>query len=80
MSQTPLTTSPRSAQEAYVHRNGYHGPVCRETPLRGRQTVCSGKCRAARWRRQRETTREARDREIRELLEAALQKLEGPCS
>jgi len=41
--------------------------------LEGRQGVaCSDKCRAARWRRQRETTRQVRDREIRELLEAAM--------
>jgi hypothetical protein len=38
------------------------------------QTVCSGKCRAARWRRQQKTTREAHDREIRELLKAASPK------
>jgi hypothetical protein len=45
--------------------------------LRGGQRVaCSEKCRAARWRRQQEATREARDRKIRELLKAALRKLE----
>src|SRR4029450_9241864 len=54
--------------------DGLSCPVCRETPLRRRQTVCSGKCRAARWRRQQETTREAHDREIRELLKAASPK------
>src|SRR4029434_394365 len=54
-------------------------PVCERTRLRPRQTVCSGKCRAARWRRQQETTRAARDREIRELFEAALKTLEVPC-
>ena len=44
--------------------------------LEGRQGVtCSDKCRAARWRRQRETTRQVRDREIRELLEAAMRAL-----
>ena len=44
--------------------------------LEGRQGVaCSDKCRAARWRRQRETTRQVRDREIRELLEAAMRVL-----
>jgi len=58
---------------------GLSCPVCERTPLRPRQTMCSGKCRAARWRRQREATREARDRKIRELLEAALKKLEMPC-
>ena len=51
-------------------------PVCR-AQLTGRQRACSGKCRAAlsRWRRAQ--GREARDQEIRALLEAALRKLEG---
>ena len=37
--------------------------------------ACSGKCRAALSRRQREAEREVRDRAIRALLEAALRKL-----
>jgi len=41
-------------------------PVCKERLLRGRQTVCCGRCRAKRWRE----TRTARDPEIRAALEA----------
>jgi hypothetical protein len=35
-------------------------PVCKERLLRGRQTVCSGRCRAKRWR----DPRAARDPDI----------------
>jgi peptide/nickel transport system substrate-binding protein len=38
-------------------------------------TFCSGRCRAAWHRRRHEEAREARDREIRALLQAALRKL-----
>jgi hypothetical protein len=31
-------------------------PVCKERPLKGRQTVCSGSCRAERWREKRGST------------------------
>jgi hypothetical protein len=44
-------------------------PVCREWPLRGRQTVCSGRCRAKRWRQ----THATRDPEIRAALKAIAQ-------
>jgi hypothetical protein len=50
-------------------------PVCRERPLRGAQTVCSPKCRAARHRQRRDAARQQRDAEVRALLEAALQLL-----
>ena len=43
--------------------------VCQETVLRGRQTVCSGRCRAKRWRE----TQASRDPEIRAALEAIAQ-------
>ena len=49
-------------------------PICRTTPLRGRQTVCSPRCRAKRHRQRRDEARHARDAEIRE-LEAALRRL-----
>jgi hypothetical protein len=42
-----------------------------QKPLKPGQKVCSPRCRAASWRR----AREARDREVRELLEAALRTL-----
>ena len=57
---------------------GSRCPVCQERPIRGRQTVCSGSCRAKRWRaRKVEHLRASasRDEEIRVLLETALKKL-----
>ena len=59
-------------------------PVCRERPIEGRQTACSARCRAVRWRqgradlsRRREaalTARvealERRDREAQAVLDA----------
>jgi hypothetical protein len=53
-------------------------PVCRERPLAGRQSVCSPRCRARRWRAQvgdRRLAAVRRDDEIRSLLETALAKL-----
>jgi predicted nucleic acid-binding Zn ribbon protein len=44
---------------------GSRCPVCQENVLQGRQTVCSGRCRAKRWR----DSRVARDPEIRAALE-----------
>ena len=44
-------------------------PVCKERLLRGRQTVCSDRCRAKRWRK----THAARDPEIRAALEVIAQ-------
>jgi hypothetical protein len=40
-------------------------PVCKERLLRGRQTVCSGRCRAKRWR----DSRTSRDPALRAALE-----------
>jgi hypothetical protein len=46
--------------------------------VQGERTVtCSERCRAKRWRRQRDGAREARDAEVRGLLEAALRRLSG---
>jgi hypothetical protein len=61
--RTPVVGSPRC-------------PVCGAVELRGRQTVCSAACRRERSRRREAERRRARDREVRALLEAALQKLE----
>lgn len=44
---------------------GSRCPVCKEQRLRGRQTVCSGRCRAKRWR----DSRTSRDPAIRAALE-----------
>jgi len=46
-------------------------PICGE-PLRPRQRVCSGRCRAELSRRRQAQLRHARDQQIRELLVAAL--------
>jgi predicted nucleic acid-binding Zn ribbon protein len=62
---------------------GSRCPVCGRVQLRGRQTVCSARCRRIRTRQRDKERRQARNREIRELLliaqktiEAALTKLE----
>ena len=44
---------------------GSRCPVCQKKILQGRQTVCSGRCRAKRWRESKVT----RDPEIRAALE-----------
>jgi predicted nucleic acid-binding Zn ribbon protein len=46
-------------------------PVCGE-PLRSRQRVCSGRCRAELSRRRYAEARQARDEQVRALLLAAL--------
>ena len=48
---------------------GSRCPVCQTRLLRGRQTVCSGRCRAKRWRE----THAIQDPEIRAALEAIAQ-------
>jgi hypothetical protein len=57
---------------------GSRCPVCKERLLLGRQTVCSGRCRAKCWRARQVDQRRAsasRDEEIRALLETALKKV-----
>jgi predicted nucleic acid-binding Zn ribbon protein len=49
-------------------------PACGK-PLRHGQRACSGKCRAALSRQRQEQARQARDQEIRVLLESALRRL-----
>jgi hypothetical protein len=51
-------------------------PVCLQVPLTGRQEVCSARCRAARSRQRRVEAQRERDAAIRDLLEAALKKLQ----
>src|SRR5262245_42648447 len=58
--QSPLKRR-RAAQRAYVPLGRALCPVCRKAPLKGQQTVCSGRCRAQRHRR----ARADRDREVR---------------
>jgi len=48
-------------------------PICQHTPLKPRQTACSGKCRAARWRQRRQQ----RDDEVRALVQAGRQVLDA---
>ena len=50
-------------------------PICQKVPIHTGQEVCSGRCRAARSRQRKAEARRERDAEIRELLEAALEKL-----
>jgi predicted nucleic acid-binding Zn ribbon protein len=56
---------------------GLSCPVCRIVPLRGRQTVCSPRCRAKRHRQRREDGRQAQIQDVQSLLHAALMKLEN---
>ena len=51
-------------------------PVCQAAGLTGRQTVCSARCRRERSCHREEAAREARDAEIRALLETALEELQ----
>ena len=51
-------------------------PVCHVVPLRGRQTVCSPRCRVKRWRERQQLAQTAKEREIRELLAQVLRRLE----
>jgi predicted nucleic acid-binding Zn ribbon protein len=63
--RAPMIASPRGMCEAC-------GAVMAE---RKGKRACSGKCRAALHRRRRGDVRDARDQEIRALLEAALRTL-----
>jgi hypothetical protein len=51
-------------------------PICQKVELTGRQTACSAACRRERTRQRETAVRQARDREIRMLLETALKKLQ----
>ena len=64
--RTPVVGSPRRC------------PVCQAVGLTGRQTVCSASCRRERTRQRERTAHEARDREVRALLETAKRLQEGP--
>jgi predicted nucleic acid-binding Zn ribbon protein len=67
--------SPESVRTPVVG-SGRGCPVCQAADLTGRQTVCSASCRWERTRQRETAARQARDREIRVLLETALRKLE----
>jgi len=77
-------SSPRSSAHASLPQNtcartvvgSSRCSVCEVVELRGRQTVCSAACRRDRSRRREAERRQARDREIAALLEAALRKLQ----
>jgi predicted nucleic acid-binding Zn ribbon protein len=75
--------SARSARgrRTYAYSRGVVGsrpcPVCRTTPLTGRQEVCSGKCRVARSRQRQAEAAQERDRQIREYLVMAQESLEA---
>ena len=70
---SPSQVSAESAR-ALLGGSGIGCPACGK-PLEGRQTACSGKCRAALSRRRREEAQRTRDEEVRVLLETALKKL-----
>jgi hypothetical protein len=74
--QTPSTGSPGRSGRICTPEPGRLCPVCRKVRLRGRQSVCSGRCRVDRWRNRQAETRDRRDREVRGLLARALARLE----
>jgi hypothetical protein len=81
MSQAdPEPKVPPETVRTPVVGSGRRCPVCGETELSGRQTACSAACRRERTRQREQAARQARDQEIRALLETALKKLqeEGP--
>ena len=69
-----------SARRAYAAPSPVLGsrlcPVWQKVDLTGRQTACSAACRRERTRQRETAARQARDREIRALLETALKKLQ----
>jgi predicted nucleic acid-binding Zn ribbon protein len=50
-------------------------PICGRAKLRGRQTVCSARCRRVRSRQRDEGRRQARNREIQALLFTAQESI-----
>jgi predicted nucleic acid-binding Zn ribbon protein len=62
--RAPVAGAPASARDRQC-------PICSD-PLRPRQQVCSGRCRAERSRRRQAEARQARDQAVRALLFAAL--------
>lgn len=77
MSHDPEPKVPSESVRTPVVGSGRRCPVCQEVDLTDRQTVCSAGCRRERTRQREQAATEARDREIRVLLEAALRKLQG---
>jgi len=69
--QVPAEAARAPVEGSPAGGGGRFCPVCGE-PLRPRQRVCSGRCRAELSRRRQAQLRQARDQQIRELLVAAL--------
>jgi hypothetical protein len=74
--QSRSSAQPPESVRTPVVGSGRRCPVCQAVDLTGRQTVCSARRRRERTRQREQATRQARDREIRALLEAALRKLQ----
>ena len=72
---TPEPKVPPESVRAPVVGSPRQWPVCQAVDLTGRQTVCSAGCRRERSRQREQAAREARDREVRALLETALKRL-----
>jgi len=70
-------TSPQSRSSSVRTPDGLSCPVCRTKVLRGRQTVCSPRCRAKRHRQRREEEGRKRDVQMAEYLQAALRLVTG---
>ena len=75
----PMTTPDRCSQSVRTLSRGNlidsadRCPVCQTVPLRGKQTVCSGKCRMARSRQRRHTKWQERDARVGLLLRTVIE-------
>ncbi len=77
--QVPSEAARALVEGSPANAGGRLCPIC-DKPLRPRQRVCSGRCRAELSRRRQAQLRHARDQQIRELLVAALDLMgkDGP--
>ena len=77
--QVPSEAARAPVEGSPANAGGRLCPIC-GNPLRPRQRVCSGRCRAELSRRRQAQLRHARDQQIRELLVAALDLMgkDGP--
>ena len=69
--QVPSEAARAPVEGSPAGGGGRFCPICGK-PLRPRQRVCSGRCRAELSRRRQAEARQARDEEVRALLLAAL--------
>lgn len=71
-----VQTAPVHAVHDVVGSSEQRCEVCGAELRDGQRVACSDRCRARRWRRRGADARRERDREVRELLERALELLD----